>query len=252
MARLPRLSFPGYPHHVIQRGNNRQPIFQSGLRIASLFLDLAARERHPPWCRRPWLRADGQPLSPAGDAGGRGRVVALHAGAGPALRAPFQRCARALGHAVGRPLPCRRCCRPERYLLPCLVYFDLNPVRDGLVVQAQDYPWSSHAHYAGLRVDKLPDAPSAGVETRQHALRPRVALPRRRSRWGCRREQLDLTESALSGWALGDPEFVARLQQLSQRRLTQAGRLADRRGNPERVPAPLRPGTVGCASCVPY
>ena len=27
MARLPRLTVPGYPHHVIQRGNNRQAIF---------------------------------------------------------------------------------------------------------------------------------------------------------------------------------------------------------------------------------
>ena len=27
MARLPRLTIPGYPHHIIQRGNNRQAIF---------------------------------------------------------------------------------------------------------------------------------------------------------------------------------------------------------------------------------
>ena len=27
MARLPRLTVPGYPHHIIQRGNNRQAIF---------------------------------------------------------------------------------------------------------------------------------------------------------------------------------------------------------------------------------
>ncbi|MGE5330829.1 MAG: transposase, partial [Nitrospirota bacterium] len=27
MARLPRLTLPGYPHHIIQRGNNRQMIF---------------------------------------------------------------------------------------------------------------------------------------------------------------------------------------------------------------------------------
>ena len=27
MARLPRLTLPGQPHHVIQRGNNRQDIF---------------------------------------------------------------------------------------------------------------------------------------------------------------------------------------------------------------------------------
>ena len=30
MARLPRLTLPGHLHHVIQRGNNRQPIFQDG------------------------------------------------------------------------------------------------------------------------------------------------------------------------------------------------------------------------------
>ena len=29
MARLARLALPGYPHHVIQRGNNRQAIFTS-------------------------------------------------------------------------------------------------------------------------------------------------------------------------------------------------------------------------------
>jgi putative transposase len=28
-ARLPRFTLPGYPHHVIQRGNNRQPIVAS-------------------------------------------------------------------------------------------------------------------------------------------------------------------------------------------------------------------------------
>ena len=29
MARLPRLTVPGYPHHIIQRDNNRQAIFAS-------------------------------------------------------------------------------------------------------------------------------------------------------------------------------------------------------------------------------
>ena len=29
MARLPRLTLPGYPHHIIQRGNNRQMILST-------------------------------------------------------------------------------------------------------------------------------------------------------------------------------------------------------------------------------
>jgi len=27
VARLPRITIPAYPHHIIQRGNNRQAIF---------------------------------------------------------------------------------------------------------------------------------------------------------------------------------------------------------------------------------
>ena len=43
----------------------------------------------------------------------------------------------------------------ERYLLACMAYIDLNPVRAGLVADPADYPWSSHRHYLGSRNDKL-------------------------------------------------------------------------------------------------
>ncbi|MDO9197377.1 transposase, partial [Rhodoferax sp.] len=39
MARLSRLTLPGYPHHVIQRGNNGQAIFASAADYQTL-LDL--------------------------------------------------------------------------------------------------------------------------------------------------------------------------------------------------------------------
>ena len=41
MARLPRLTLPGYPHHVILRGNNRQAIFATPADYQRL-LDLLA------------------------------------------------------------------------------------------------------------------------------------------------------------------------------------------------------------------
>src|SRR5262249_38140625 len=43
----------------------------------------------------------------------------------------------------------------ERYLLACMAYMDLNPVRAGMVVQPADYAWSSHQHYTGQRHDRL-------------------------------------------------------------------------------------------------
>ena len=48
MARLPRLSIPGYPHHVIQRGNNRQTIFLSDAdreRMLALLLEHSVKNQ---------------------------------------------------------------------------------------------------------------------------------------------------------------------------------------------------------------
>src|SRR6266542_341841 len=43
MARLPRLTVPGYPHHLIQRGNNRQAIFAANADYETL---LSMLEEH--------------------------------------------------------------------------------------------------------------------------------------------------------------------------------------------------------------
>lgn len=60
MARPPRLSLPSYPHHVIQRGNNRQPIFLDpkdyGVFLEQLSL---ARRAMPTGWRPPSLTRSG-------------------------------------------------------------------------------------------------------------------------------------------------------------------------------------------------
>jgi putative transposase len=43
----------------------------------------------------------------------------------------------------------------ERYLLTCMRYIELNPVRAGVVVSPFDYRWSSIHANAGLGRDKL-------------------------------------------------------------------------------------------------
>jgi hypothetical protein len=45
-------------------------------------------------------------------------------------------------------------CDKDAYLLELIRYIHLNPVRAGLVVDAQDYPWSSHRIYLGLDPSK--------------------------------------------------------------------------------------------------
>jgi putative transposase len=153
MARLPRLTLPGYPHHVIQRGNNRQAIFASTADYQTL-LDL--------------LRDNAQKFG-----------VAIHAyvlmsnhfhllatpqtadGLPQMMQAVGRSYVRYFNNAQGRTGTLwegryrSTLIQTERYLLACMAYIDLNPVRAGLVAQAADYPWSSHGHYIGRRVDKL-------------------------------------------------------------------------------------------------
>ena len=126
----------------------------------------------------------------------------------------------------------------DRYLLACMAYIDLNPVRAGLVLQPQDYGWSSHAHYIGQRVDRLitphallwnlgntPFAREAAYAELVHA---GVSVDQERA----------LTQSALSGWALGETSFVASLQKQTERRVVKgrAGRPFSRR-KPSSPPA---------------
>jgi len=107
----------------------------------------------------------------------------------------------------------------ERYLLACMVYIDLNPVRAGLVKDAGDYPWSSYGCYVGTRVDRLV-TPHPLYWTLGNTPFAREAAYAELVRAGTTREQQEaLTRSALSGWALGSESFVADLQKRTERRL---------------------------------
>jgi len=42
----------------------------------------------------------------------------------------------------------------EAYLLTCMRYIELNPVRAGMVAHPSEYPWSSYTHNALGKLDK--------------------------------------------------------------------------------------------------
>ena len=224
MARLPRLTLAGYPHHIILRGNNRQDIFmdtsdfQRMLELLETHAKAQGVEVHAYVLMSNHLHLLVTPqqdnaLPLMMQALGRSYVLYFnkrHGRSGTLWEGRYR----------------STLIQSDRYLLACMAYIDLNPVRAGMVAQASDYPWSSHAHYIGTRQDAwltphalywaLGNTPfarelayaelvQAGIETQQ---------------------QQALTSSTLSGWALGEDAFVDQLQQLTPRRVkqTQAGR----------------------------
>jgi putative transposase len=114
----------------------------------------------------------------------------------------------------------------ERYLLACMAYIDLNPVRANMVAQPDDYVWSSFGHYAGRRNDRLitPHASYWGLGNTPFA---REAAYAEMVQAGIQADQQRaLTDATLSGWALGDAKFIAGLKVQTPRRLSKgkAGR----------------------------
>ena len=110
----------------------------------------------------------------------------------------------------------------DRYLLACMAYIDLNPVRAGLVSDVRDYPWSSHAFYVGMRNDKLITPHSLFWELANTPFSRETAYFELVRAGVSSQQQETLTRSVLDGWALGEPDFIEDLQKRTRRRVSKS------------------------------
>ena len=220
MARLPRLTLAGYPHHVILRGNNRQAIFKDSADMQRLLdlLQTHAKEQgvkvhayvlmsnHLHLLLTP-LQNDSLPKMM--QAVGRSYVLYFnkrHGRSGTLWEGRYR----------------SSLIQTERYFLACMAYIDLNPVRAGMVAHAADYGWSSHGHYIG-RQNEAWLTPHPLYWDMGNTPFAREAAYAAMVQAGVNQEQQQaLTFSALSGWALGEKSFVQGLQKQTTRRVNRA------------------------------
>jgi putative transposase len=224
MARLPRLTVPGYPHHIIQRGNNRQPIFASAADYKALLTLLEEHSREAKVAVHAYVLMSNH----------------FHLVATPETADGIPQMMQAVGRRYVRyfnQLQARTgtlwegryrstLIQAERYLLACMVYLDLNPVRAGIAQGPADYPWSSHAHHVGITTDRLVTPHPLYWELGNTPFAREVAYAELVHAGIPAEQQAALTDSALRGWALGDRDYVAELQRRTARRVakTHAGR----------------------------
>ena len=217
MARLPRLSIPGYPHHVIQRGNNRQAIFHTNedrQRMLDLLLEQSTKNKV---AIHAYVLMDNHFHLLATPETEEGLPAMMQAVGRSYVRYFNDRVGRTGTLWEGRYRS--TLIETERYLLACMAYIDLNPVRAGMVHAPLDHPWSSHAHYVGQSIDKLV-TPHPLVWALGNTPFAREAAYREWVKSGVGQgQQKALTDATLKGWALGGEAFLAELQRLTPRRL---------------------------------
>lgn len=216
MARLPRYFLPDQPQHVIQRGNNRQPIF------------FAAED---------YARYLGWLAEAATEHGSAVHAYVLmtnhvHLLISPRTAESIPRTLQSLGRRYVRHVNLREqrtgtlwegryratVVDSEAYLLACSRYIELNPVRARMVRHPRDYPWSSWAHHAEGKPDPL---------VRNHALyRALGGTPatRQQAYRDLFRTALDpgfvedLRRATNKGWVLGGTRFRKRVARIAGRR----------------------------------
>lgn len=228
MARLPRLIVPGQPHHVIQTGNNNQPIFRETEDYQAFLGWLrTAAKNYKVAVHAYVLMPDHLHLlvTPA-DADGLGQMMQwIGRYYVPYFNQKYGRSGTLWNGRYKTSL-----IDAEQYFMSCSRYIEFNPVRNGMVGRAEDYPWSSYPHHAGLRSDGLiVDHPKfwelGNTPFQREAAYIALAEPALSED-----EIAVISKALLKGWPLGTEQFKTALQHKVKRQVLPA-----KRGRPFKI-----------------
>ena len=227
MARLPRFDVPGYPQHVIQRGNNRGIIF-AGEEDYTFYLEKLGEA-----CKKYQCDLHAYVLM----------TNHVHLLMTPHLKGSIGKVMQMLGryyvqyfnfqyNRTGTLWEGRykaTVLESEHYLLSCSRYIELNPVRADIVKHPADYPWSSY-HFNALGVSNslikahpIYAALGRGKSSRQSAYRALFEhqIPER---------TIDEIRAATNkAWVLGNERFLQQIEDLTQRQTQPKPRGGDKR-----------------------
>lgn len=227
MARLPRYVIPDHPQHVILRGNNRAEIFCADADYRFYLEKLKqACDKHGCWVHAYVLMTNHVHLliTPHHEQS-LGKTMQM---LGRYYVQYYNYCYRRTGTLFeGRYKA--TLIDSENYLLTCMRYIELNPVRANMVNDPADYPWSSYHHNALGQTNDLvvphPEFQRLGEpnEARQAAYRDLF------------KHQLsentvtDIREATNKAWTLGSDRFKQHIQDKLSRRVKPKARGGDRK-----------------------
>ena len=220
MARLPRLTLAHHVHHVIHRGNNRQPVFldeDDYAQMHALLLQSAAQYG---------VAVHAYVLMP----------THFHLLATPETAQALPLLMQTVGRSYARWFNNRHgrsgtlwegryrstVMEAERHLLEAMVHIERHPQRDGLSTGAADWLWSSNAHNVGVRQDRLVKAHPLFWTLGNTPFAREAAYAERLDAGLDAASAAAVSASALHGWALGGPGFVANIQAQTGRRAAKA------------------------------
>jgi putative transposase len=153
MPRKPRFNLPGIPQHVIQRGNNRDPCFLAEEDYRRYLEDLQkAAEKYACRIHAYVLMTNHVHLlvTPMVDHGISQMMQALDRRYVYYINKIYKRTGTLWEGSYKSSLV-----DSDRYLLTCMRYIELNPIRANMVEHPGEYKWSSYHANAQGKTDAL-------------------------------------------------------------------------------------------------
>ncbi len=222
MARLPRLVIPHQAHHIVQRGNNRQPVFRDGSDYLAFlgWLREAAKQFKVAIHAYVLMGNHVHILATPADEIGLGRMMQwVGRYYVPYFNQKYER--------VGTLWQGRfkaSVIDSEHYFMTCCRYIELNPVRAGIVSNAAEYPWSSYAHHVGMRSDPLISDHPLYWALGNTPFQREAAYKEMVEQVLTEDDIHYLNTALLKGWALGSEQFKMALEKQTERRVRPAKR----------------------------
>lgn len=160
MPRTGRIVLAGYPHHVVQRGHNRQAVFAAERdyrRYLETLAEFKAVYAVQVYAYCLMTNHVHLLLAPGAKASGIGQLMKRLAGRQTRYHNGLEGRTGTLWESRYKSSPVDS----DAYLLACIRYIELNPVRARMVASPEAYSWSSCAHHLGLvRTPWLDDDPA--------------------------------------------------------------------------------------------
>ena len=229
MARLPRFVLPGQPQHIIQRGNNKTPIFAQK-QDYHFYLEKLAEA-----CDRFGCEIHAYVLM----------TNHVHLLMTPASKDSISKTMQSLGRYYVQYFNYKydrtgtlwegrykaTLLDSEQYLLTCYRYIELNPVRADMVAHPSDYRWSSYHFNAQGQWDPLV-SPHLLYQQLGKSFEERQSAYRQLFRYHLGDQTLTAIRTATNqAWVLGDNQFQTKVEKLMRRQAKPKLRGGDHRSS---------------------
>ena len=233
MARLPRFVIPDQPQHVIMRGNNRTEIFCSVADYQFYLekLQLACDKHNCKIHAYVLMTNHVHLLITSQEEDGIGKVMQM-------LGRYYVQYYNYTYQRTGTLWEGRykaTLIDSEAYLLTCMRYIELNPIRANMVSHPSEYPWSSYhrnalgqpnelvtPHIEYLRLDKTDESRQAAYRQLFKHRIPESSIE-------------EIRQATNKAWVLGTDRFKQRIQKQLERRVEPSAKGGDRKSEKFRI-----------------